>query len=218
LLVDLASHWLFIDVDDALELARQAEAVAREIDDDTLIRGVLQGLALTLISLGDFAAAERAVQESIERSAAAGDRYTMLFGLTMRGVLRGRLGRPREALEDHREALREAVAIGSLVGIAIALESAGLDAGLIGDHATAATLGAGAVRIRADAGGGPSVSSAGFPLPSAVAAEHLPPAEVERLSAEARALATEELIRRAIQWLDTESAALEPDAGPATGG
>jgi DNA-binding SARP family transcriptional activator len=41
LLVDLASHWLFVDVDEALELAARAEAVARQLGDDAVLGDVL---------------------------------------------------------------------------------------------------------------------------------------------------------------------------------
>jgi hypothetical protein len=41
LLMDLASHWLFVDVDEALQLARRAEAVARDLDDPDVLGNVL---------------------------------------------------------------------------------------------------------------------------------------------------------------------------------
>lgn len=41
LLMDLASHWLFIDLDEALELERRAEQVARELDDPEVLGAVL---------------------------------------------------------------------------------------------------------------------------------------------------------------------------------
>jgi DNA-binding SARP family transcriptional activator len=41
LLMDLASHWLFVDVDEALQLARRAEAVARDLDDPDVLGTVL---------------------------------------------------------------------------------------------------------------------------------------------------------------------------------
>ena len=41
LLVDLASHWLFVSVDEALELARRAEAVARDLADPDVLGDVL---------------------------------------------------------------------------------------------------------------------------------------------------------------------------------
>jgi DNA-binding SARP family transcriptional activator len=41
LLMDLASHWLFVNVAEALELARRAEAVARDLDDPELLGAVL---------------------------------------------------------------------------------------------------------------------------------------------------------------------------------
>ena len=37
LLMDLASHWLFLNVDEALELARRAEAVARDLGDPEVL-------------------------------------------------------------------------------------------------------------------------------------------------------------------------------------
>ena len=41
LMMDLASHWLFVDVDWALELARRAEQVARDLDDLEVLGAVL---------------------------------------------------------------------------------------------------------------------------------------------------------------------------------
>jgi hypothetical protein len=41
LLMDLASHWLFVDVDEALQLARRAEAVARDLGDPDVLGNVL---------------------------------------------------------------------------------------------------------------------------------------------------------------------------------
>ena len=41
LLMDLASHWLFVSVDEALELAARAEAVARELGDPEVLGSVL---------------------------------------------------------------------------------------------------------------------------------------------------------------------------------
>ena len=41
LLMDLASHWLFVDVDEALDVAGRAEAVARQLDDPELLGSVL---------------------------------------------------------------------------------------------------------------------------------------------------------------------------------
>lgn len=41
LLMDLASHWLFVSVDGALDLARRAEAVARELGDPDVLGSVL---------------------------------------------------------------------------------------------------------------------------------------------------------------------------------
>ena len=41
LLMDLSSHWLFVDVDEALDLARRAEAVARDLDDPEVLGNVL---------------------------------------------------------------------------------------------------------------------------------------------------------------------------------
>ena len=39
--MDLASHWLYVDVDDALDLARRAESVARVLDDPDVLGAVL---------------------------------------------------------------------------------------------------------------------------------------------------------------------------------
>ena len=39
--MDLASHWLFVSVDEALELARRAEAVARDLADPDVLGAVL---------------------------------------------------------------------------------------------------------------------------------------------------------------------------------
>ncbi|MET0459894.1 MAG: AAA family ATPase [Ilumatobacteraceae bacterium] len=41
LLVDLASHWLFLDVDEALQLAARAEEIARDLDDPEVLGQVL---------------------------------------------------------------------------------------------------------------------------------------------------------------------------------
>jgi DNA-binding CsgD family transcriptional regulator len=41
LLVDLASHWLFVDVDEALVLAREAESIARDLGDPEVLGAVL---------------------------------------------------------------------------------------------------------------------------------------------------------------------------------
>jgi DNA-binding CsgD family transcriptional regulator/tetratricopeptide (TPR) repeat protein len=41
LMMDLASHWLFVDLDRALELARRAEQVARDLDDLEVLGDVL---------------------------------------------------------------------------------------------------------------------------------------------------------------------------------
>ena len=41
LLMDLASHWLFLSVDEALRLARQAEAIARDLGDPEVLGAVL---------------------------------------------------------------------------------------------------------------------------------------------------------------------------------
>ncbi len=41
LLVDLAAHWLFVDVDEALRLAAEAEAIARDLDDPEVLGAVL---------------------------------------------------------------------------------------------------------------------------------------------------------------------------------
>jgi hypothetical protein len=41
LLMDLASHWLFVSVDEALDLARRAEAVARDLADPEVLGSVL---------------------------------------------------------------------------------------------------------------------------------------------------------------------------------
>lgn len=41
LLMDLASHWLFVDLDEALDLARRAERVARDVGDPEVLGAVL---------------------------------------------------------------------------------------------------------------------------------------------------------------------------------
>ena len=41
LLVDLAAHWLFLSVDEALRLASRAESIARELDDPEVLGAVL---------------------------------------------------------------------------------------------------------------------------------------------------------------------------------
>ncbi len=42
LLIDLASHWLFLSVDEALRIARRAEAIARDLGDPEVLGAVLQ--------------------------------------------------------------------------------------------------------------------------------------------------------------------------------
>ena len=42
LLMDLASHWLFLSVDEALRLGRQAESIARDLGDPEVLGAVLQ--------------------------------------------------------------------------------------------------------------------------------------------------------------------------------
>jgi DNA-binding CsgD family transcriptional regulator len=41
LLVDLASHWLFLDVEEAMQIAGHAEAIARQLDDPEVLGAVL---------------------------------------------------------------------------------------------------------------------------------------------------------------------------------
>ena len=41
LLVDLASHWLFVDVDEAIVMANEAESIARGLDDPVVLGAVL---------------------------------------------------------------------------------------------------------------------------------------------------------------------------------
>ena len=41
LLVDLAAHWLFLSVDEALRLASRAESIARDLDDPEVLGAVL---------------------------------------------------------------------------------------------------------------------------------------------------------------------------------
>jgi hypothetical protein len=41
LLVDLASHWLFLSVDEAMQLAARAETIARDLDDPEVLGAVL---------------------------------------------------------------------------------------------------------------------------------------------------------------------------------
>jgi predicted ATPase/class 3 adenylate cyclase len=189
---------------------RQAVEIGRSVSNPQQLTGTLQGLGLTLMALGDYPSAEQAIDESIALTEQTGDTFTMLFGLTMRGALRSHLGNPAGAWRDHQVALETAKGFGSVQGIALSVEVIALDAALAGDHATAATLGAGALRVRDAGGGGPSVASAGFPLPGEIAAEHLPAAEAAALADEGRSLPTDELIRRAGAWLDAQRA-----AGPA---
>jgi hypothetical protein len=179
----------------------RAFAAGRDILDPLQLGGILQGLALCLMALHEDDQAFRTVNESIDLSKKAGDTYNRLFGLTMRGVLRNRMGDTAAGWQDHQEALGEAVAIGLIQGLALTIELVGLDAALAGDFETAAFLGAGALRVRAEGGGGPSISSAGYALPGTLAAEHLPAPEADRLAAEGRAAATDDLVRRARAWL-----------------
>ena len=177
-------------------LGEFAEAIrlARPLHDDDVLRNALQGYGITLIRLGDWDAALPIVDESIALAEEMGDPYMNVFGFVTRGMIRLRLDDRPGSLADARRALGEAHRAGSPLGIGLALDALALVALHDSDPTRAATLAAGAARLREEVGGGPSTSLAGIPDPLLEARKGLDEAAFDTAAAHGRGLGVEQLV------------------------
>lgn len=179
------------DPERARDAFREAEAIAREFDDATMLLVALQGLSLALLHLGENEEARTLATEAITVGDRSGDSYTTAFNFLTLGVVALRGGDPAGAGEDFGEALRRALAAHADIGIVTALDAHSELALTTGDPANATRLTALADRMRAQMGGAPSMGLVGIEpiLPRARARMDQP--DFERAVAEGTAMTTD---------------------------
>jgi tetratricopeptide (TPR) repeat protein len=169
----------------------EAAAVARELNEPTLLLGALQGLSLALLALGENDEARTLATEAITVGDRSGDRYTAAFNFLTLGVAALRGGDARAAGTNFGEALRRFQAAHADIGIVTALDAHSELALTLGDPANAIRLTALADRMRAQMGGAPSMGLVGIDpiLPRARA--RMDPSDFERAASEGAAISTD---------------------------
>ncbi len=168
--------------------------LVRPLHDLEVLKNALQGYAITLMRLGDWDAALPVIDESIALADEMGDPYMNLFGLVTRGMIRLRLGDRDGGLADSRRALDEAHRAGSPLGMGLALDALAAVALRDGQPTRAATLAAGAARLREEIGGGPSTTLAGLPDPLVEARKALDVEAFDAATARGRGLPVDALV------------------------
>jgi non-specific serine/threonine protein kinase len=204
-IAEQGAAWANVAIDP--ELARDrfvaAARLARELDEGRVLQGALQGLAIVLMRLGDTDAARSAIDESIAIAEANGDRFQTAMNVISRGFLAARTGDRPGSLRDFERAIRECQTVGAAIGITIALDAFAVDALQHGEPIRAATLAAGAQRLRTELGGGPSVSFVGLPDPLEAAKATVTPEVYDRASAAGRGMSTDDLVAMALSGMLT---------------
>jgi predicted ATPase/class 3 adenylate cyclase len=180
---------------------KQSIAIARELGDETVLVGSVQGLSLAEFQLGDMDAATRATREAVRVAVAAGDHYTNAFNMITLGLIDMRAGDSAGAARQFASVVREAQAAGALIGLITALESFAILAFDLDDWPRGVKLAAVADRMRGEIGGAPSMAVVGIGPPLDRAREHMDTDAFEQASAEARTLSTEDAVDLALSMV-----------------
>jgi len=138
LLLGLAS-WYADDVDDALQLYRQARQIPADIP-GWIARACSELLAIALAEAGDLAAAERVCADALSRSREAGDLQSLPGLLNTMARLDLQAGRVEDTAAHLHEALQLIVRTGNWHELISVLYSCGYLCAATGRHAEAVTV------------------------------------------------------------------------------
>lgn len=168
--------------------------IARELGDEQILFGALQGLTLAYLRLDDLGAVRGSVLEAIALGEASGEHYDNATNLLALGTIETREGDPDTGGQRIAEALRQLRAAGGHGGLSIALDLLATLAFERGAPERGARLAAAADRLRRDVGGGPSTAIILLEEPLDLARRTMAPVDYERAVAAGRELSTDEAV------------------------
>jgi len=178
----------------AREQLEDAVTLAREVGDTRILSGVLQGLTLVCIRLGDLEAGRRSVVEALALGETSGATYDNALNLLALGLIETRAGDSKSGRRGITEALRRLHKAGAYAGLSIALDVLATLLFEQNEPEQSARLGAAADRLRREVGGGPSTALILLEEPLDRAKRAMVPADFERAIAAGWAMTTDQAV------------------------
>ena len=204
-----------IEVDPTAALSLNSESLKayQELGD---VRGegqALLGRATVRFALGDLSETRESLERSIELLRQAGDHYFALFCSIFLGRIKLLMGDVAGGMGEYRSVLESSRDLDLRLGIALALDYLAEVAFRAGDTSRAVRLGATAVRLKEELGGGVPPRMGGAPDPLEVGRATLSPDEFEREAAAGRNMDIDSAVAEAVAIQPPSSLSFEPVEG-----
>jgi tetratricopeptide (TPR) repeat protein len=200
-----------IEIDPTTALALNGESLEayRELGD---VRGegqALLGRATVRFALGELAETRESLERSIKLLKQAGDHYFALFCGIFLGRIKLLMGDVEGGMGEYRSVLESSRDLDLRLGIALAFDYLAEVASGAGDTSRAVRLGATALRLKEELGGGVPPRMGGAPDPLEVGRATLTPDEFEREAAAGREMDIDSAVAQALAiqpppWLALE--------------
>jgi predicted ATPase/class 3 adenylate cyclase len=200
-----------IEIDPTAALALNGESLEayRELGD---VRGegqALLGRATVRFALGELAETRESLERSIELLRQAGDHSFALFCGIFLGRIKLLMGDVEGGMGEYRSVLESSRDRDLRLGIALAFDYLAEVASHAGDTSRAVRLGATALRLKEELGGGVPPRMGGAPDPLEVGRDSLTPDEFERESAAGRDMDLDSAVAEALAIQPPSSLAFE---------
>ena len=201
-----------IEIDPTAALALNGESLEayRELGH---VRGegqALLGRATVRFALGELAETRESLERSIELLRQAGDHYFAIFCGTFLGRIKLLMGDVAGGMGEYRSVLESSRDLDLRLGMALAFDYLAEVASRAGDASRAVRLGATALRLKEELGGGVPPRMGGAPDPLAVGRAILTPDEFERELAAGREMDIDSAVAEALAIQTPSSLALAP--------
>ena len=209
-----------IEIDPTAALALNGESLEayRELGD---VRGegqALLGRATVRFALGELAETRESLERSIKLLRQAGDHYFALFCGIFLGRIKLLMGDVAGGMGEYRSVLESSRDLDLRLGIALAFDYLAEVASRAGDTSRAVRLGATALRLKEELGGGVPPRMGGAPDPLDLGRATLTPDEFEREAATGRDMDIDSAVAEALAIQPPPSLALERVDAAARGG
>ncbi len=189
-----------IEIDPTAALALNGESLEayRELGD---VRGegqALLGRATVRFALGDLSETHESLERSIELLRQVGDHYFALFCSIFLGRIKLLMGDVAGGMDEYRSVLESSRDLDLRLGIALAFDYLAEVASRAGDASRAVRLGATALRLKEELGGGVPPRMGGAPDPLEVGRASLTPDQFEREAAAGRDMDIDSAVAEAL--------------------